>query len=399
MRIGYSTGTYPRATDTFIQQEIRNLRTLGVEVETFAVRRPPEGDMVGEEQRTERDRTYYLLPSRARDVAHSHLVWAVRHPSRYATAFLLALRMRSPGMRALGKQLLYFAEAGLLARAVTAHKLPHLHNHLADSSCSVALLASVLGGYPYSFTIHGPAEFFEPRRWRLDEKVRRASFVACISHFCRSQVMMFSASSDWEKLQVVHCGVDPSLYRSRRHHGTGDRLLFVGRLTPGKGVSLLLESVRRLRSSGLDVTLTVAGDGDARQELEALAHAKGVSQAVSFVGYQSQAAVRQLLEEADVFVLPSFAEGVPVCLMEALATGLAVVGTAVGGVPELVEHQRSGLLVPPGDVDALTGALERLITDCDLRTSLGAAGRTKVGQEFDGLAEAAKLRDLFATGQ
>ncbi len=396
MRIGYSTGSYPRAADTFIQQEIANLRLLGIDVETFAVRPPPEGEMVGEEQRTERDRTLYLLPVGVLHLVLSHLRCLARRPRGYAAAFRLALAMRPPGVRALLRQLFYFAEAALLSRAVEGRRIGHLHNHLADSSCSVALLASVMGSFTFSFTIHGSYIFFEAQRWRIDLKVKQAVFVVCISKFTRSQVMMFSSPSDWEKLRVVHCGVDPTRYKPRVHAGPGSRLLFVGRLTPGKGVSLLLESVRRLESEPLDAVLTVVGDGDYRAELERLALELRISSRVTFLGYQSQTAVRRLLAEADVFVLPSFAEGVPVSLMEAMAAGLPVVATAVGGVSELVEHERTGLVVPPGDVEALTAALERLILNADLRNELARAGRAKVEREFDGRAEASKLRDVLS---
>lgn len=395
MRIGYSTGSYPRVTDTFIQHEIRHLRELGADILTFAVRRPPDADMVGEEQRRERDRTYYLLPTTVTTVARSHWRCLRRDPARYVESVRLALSIRPPGLRALQKQVSYLAEAAVLAEALRARHVRHLHNHLADSSCSVALLASMMGGFTFSFTIHGSYIFFEPQRWRIDAKVRRALFVVCISHFCRSQVMMFSDASDWEKLQVVHCGIDPALYRPRVHDGPGGRLLFVGRLAPGKGVSLLLESLRRLRGKGIDVALTVVGDGEARADLEEEASSKGITEFVRFVGFESHEAIRQRLQESDIVVLPSFAEGVPVSLMEALAAGLAVVATAVGGVPELVEHERTGLVVPPGDVQALTGALERLVIDAPLRTTLGWEGRAKVEREFHGRLEAAKLRDIF----
>ncbi len=395
MRIGYSTGFYPAVSHTFIQREVDHLRRLGLHIETFGVRRPDDKAIVGNEQVRERERTHYLLPTRVRTLLSSHVRCFVRSAPRYFAAFRLAMAMRPEGLRALLKHLFYFAEAGLLAEQLHAHHIDHLHNHLGDSSGTVALLASSMSDVGLSFTIHGSYIFFEPKRWRIDLKVERARFVVCISEFCRSQVMMFSAPSQWSKLHVVHCGVDPSLYTMVSHHGVGRRLLFVGRLSHGKGLEVLFESIAQLRSDGVDVGLTVVGDGETRPRLERLARTLGIASSVTFVGSEPEDAVRRRLADTDIFVLPSFAEGVPVCLMEAMASGLAVVATAVGGVPELVEHGASGLLVPPGDVRSLTAALSRLVGDAPLRGVLGRAGREKVECSFDGRSEAIRLHGIF----
>lgn len=395
MRIAYSTGSYPAVSHTFIQREVDHLRRMGLDVQTFGVRRPDDDDIVGNKQVRERERTHYLLPTSVGALLESHLRCLIRRPRRYAAALRLALAMRPAGVRALQKQLFYFAEAGLLAQELCARRMDHLHNHFADSSCTVAVLASLMSDVPFSFTVHGSYIFFEVKRWRIDLKVERARFVICISQFCRSQVMMFSAPSEWSKLHVVHCGVDSSLYTTASHDGLGRRLLFIGRLSSGKGLEVLFESIGRLRSDGLEVGLTVVGDGEARPRLEALAETIGIARYVTFVGYEPEDAVRRRLADADILVLPSFAEDVPVCLMEAMASGLAVVATAVGGVPELVEHGTSGLVVPPGDARLLTEALSRLVTDAFLRGTLGSAAREKVERNFDGRSEAARLHTIF----
>ena len=395
MRIGYSTGSYPAVSHTFIQREVAHLRRMGLDIETFGVRRPDDKEIVGEEQVRERERTHYLLPTSVQTLLASHLRCLVRRPRGYIAAFRLAMGMRPAGLRALQKHLFYFAEAGLLAEQLRVQGIGHLHNHLADSSCSVALLASSMSEATFSFTIHGSYIFFELERWRVDLKVDRAQFVICISEYCRSQVMMFSEPSQWSKLQVVHCGVDPSLFPALSHQGPGTRLLFIGRLSHGKGLEVLFESIARLRSDSLDVELTIVGDGGTRARLETMAEALGISHSVSFVGFEPEDAVRRRLADADILVLPSFAEDVPVCLMEAMASGLAVVGTSVGGVSELVEHGTSGLLVRPGDVRSLTEALSRLVTDASLREALGRAARQKVERDFNGLSEAAKLHAIF----
>ena len=391
LRVAYMTGEYPRATDTFIQREVAALRASGVHVETLSVRRPASKEVVSDEVRAERERTYYLLPANPLRSAAAHLGLLFKHPGRYFSALGLALSSRPPGLKALAWQAAYFLEAGLVANRLREHNLSHLHNHFSNSSCSVAMLASALGGFTYSFTMHGPAEFYEPKYWRVDEKVRRAKFVACISHFARSQAMVFAPQEHWGKLHVVHCGVSPEQFEPRRHEGRGSRLLFVGRLAAVKGLPVLLEAVAHLAKDRQDVTLVVAGDGPDRAKLEAQAKRLGIGSRVEFRGYQSQAQVREVLRQTDVFAMASFAEGVPVVLMEAMAAGVPVIATRIAGVPELVEDGVSGFLVPPGEPQTIAEKAAMLLDNAELRNRFGAAGRAKVEREFNIATEALRL--------
>ncbi len=392
-RIAYMTGEYPRATDTFIQREVAELRRAGVSVETISIRRTDPKHHVGPEQREEFARTHYLLPASPWKLVSAHVRAAFASPGRYLRAMGLAWRTRQPGFRGHVYQLFYFLEAGMVTAIFRTHRIEHLHNHFGNSSCSVAMLASVMSGVPFSYTMHGPAIFYEPMLWRIDEKIARASFVACISHFCRSQGMTFSRPEHWHKLRIVHCGVDPDLFELRSHAGRGTRLTYVGRLAAVKGLPVLLEAMAALPT---DVRLSVVGDGEDRALLEAMTGKLGLKDRVDFLGFRSQTQVREQLAATDVFVMSSFAEGVPVVLMEAMATGVPVVATRIAGIAELVGDGVSGLLVSPGDTAALVAALERLIADAPLRARLGAAGREMVQREFDGRVEAAWLRAIFA---
>ncbi|MEL7333109.1 MAG: glycosyltransferase, partial [Cyanobacteria bacterium J06560_2] len=232
MRIAYLTGTYPRATDTFIQREVAGLRSHDVEVHTFAVRRPEDKQIVGPEQASEREKTFYILsekgvPSNLMGVVKAHLSLLVGSPGRYLRAIALALKTRQPDLKGLLYQLFYFIEAGTLADQVKKRDIDHLHNHFGNTSCSVAMLAAGLGGFSYSFTLHGPAIFFEPHRWRIDEKMKRASFVSCISNYCRSQAMVFAPYDIWDRLHIIHCGVNPTQFQPVTHSDSGSHLLFV----------------------------------------------------------------------------------------------------------------------------------------------------------------------------
>lgn len=383
MRIAYLTGEYPRATDTFIQREVAALRAQGIEVFTFSIRRTGSEHIVGPEQQAEADQTFYVLPVNPVQLLVAHLALLLRSPKRYLQAIKLAWRTHQPGIRGMLYQLFYFLEAGVVARQINQQQIQHLHNHFPDSSGTVAMLAAELGGFTFSFTMHGPYIFFEPLRWRLDEKLKRALFVCCISYFCRSQGMVFAPMEQWNRMHIVHCGVDPALFQLVSHVQVGRRLLYTGRLAAVKGLPILLESLVTLKATHPDVLLTVVGDGPDRQTLEQMAARLGLTDNVNFVGYQSQARVRQYMQETDVFVLPSFAEGVPVSLMEALAAGVPVVTTQIAGIGELVENGISGYLVPPGNAALLADRIAILLANPALRSQFGAAGRTKIEQEFD----------------
>jgi colanic acid/amylovoran biosynthesis glycosyltransferase len=397
MRIAYLTGEYPRATDTFIQREVFAFRKQGVDVQTFSIRRTGDEHIVGVEQAAERDRTFYILPVRpmALLIAHLHLLTA--SPMRYLSAIKLAWSTRQVGLKGTFYQAFYFLEAGILAHQIRQEKIQHLHNHFADSSCTVAMLAAELGGFTFSFTLHGPSIFFEPYRWQIGEKIKHALFVSCISHFCRSQGMIFAPSDRWNRMHIVHCGVEPSLFKQVSHQGMGKNLLYVGRLAVVKGLPILLESLVVLKRSHPDITLTVVGDGPDRAQLEQQTAQMGLTANVNFVGYQSQAEVREHMQQTDVFVMSSFAEGVPVVLMEAMAAGVPVVATQIAGVGELVEDGISGFLVPPGDPVLLGDRIEKLLPSAELRNRLGAAGRVKVEKEFNIDHEVTRLYHVMTT--
>ncbi len=393
--VAYLTGQYPRATDTFIQREVAALRALGLAVETCSIRRTGAEHLVGPEQCEEAARTFHILEA-ARNplrLAAAHLSALARAPRRYLAALALALRTAPPGLKGALYQAFYFAEAGVLAAHLRRIRARHLHNHIAEAAGTVAMLAARMAGIPFSFTLHGPGIFMAPAWWRLDEKIRRARFVACISHFARAQAMLLSAPEDWDKLHIVHCGVDPARYRAPEPPPQ-KRLLFVGRLAAVKGVPVLLEALAALRERHPEMRLTLVGDGPERGALEAAARNLGLQERTAFLGYLSQEAVAEQLARHDLFVLPSFGEGVPVVLMEAMAARLPVIATAVGGVGELVDPG-CGLLVPPGDSEALARAIDALLRDPARGHALGEAGAAKVAAHFDSRREAARLARLL----
>lgn len=393
-RVAYLVGEYPAVSHTFVLREVAALRAEGLEILTCSIRRTGPEHHRGPAERAEAEATFNVL-----DAARSPRrligaqIAALRRPGLYLRTLRKAWAMRGPGLRAALYQLIYFVEATVLAQHLQRQGVAHLHNHFAQASCTVALLAARLAGIPFSFTLHGPADFTDPRLWRLDAKIADAAFVSCISHFCRSQAMLASPPDHWSRLHIVHCGVEPARYDAPP--ATGKNLLFVGRLTAAKGVPVLIEAMPRIRSAHPDAHLTLIGDGPDRALLERLVRRLDLSKAVTFAGYQSQDEVARTLARTAVFVLPSFAEGVPVVLMEAMAARRPVVATRIAGIPELVEDGVSGRVVVPGDGAALADAVCDILAEPARAAAMGAAGRHKVEAEFDIAQQAVKLAMLF----
>jgi glycosyltransferase involved in cell wall biosynthesis len=307
------------------------------------------------------------------------------------------------------RHLAYFAQAVVLWHRCERDGISHVHAHFANVASDLALLASSLGGagFSWSFTMHGPTEFFDVHQYRLREKTIDAAFVVCISDFARSQLMSLSPPSAWDSLYVVPCGVDVTHFVGQRpEHGESAApppaqptdavdILCVGRLVPEKGHTVLIRTVAALRSHGLEARLTLVGDGPERATLESLVEKLGQTSYVSFRGSISHAEIKRMLSECDIFCLPSFAEGVPIVLMEAMAMGLPVVACRVMGIPELIEDRVSGRLVRPGSADELASVLSELIASPVLRSSLGQAACEQVTARFNLGVNVARLHALY----
>ncbi len=396
IRVAYLAAIFPRATDTWIQRELAALREAGVEIETFAIRRPDTSHIVGPEQQAEQDKvTYILEAAKSPKLFVSHAKLLVRSPRRYLNGLRLAWSTKRAGIKGGLYQLFYFAEAGLLAEELKSRKVQHLHNHFGDSGCTVSMLASELSGVPFSFTLHGPGIFFEAATWRLDAKINKAAFVACISYFCRSQAAIFAEPGDVEKLHIIHCGINTETLTPVEHVGVGSEIIFVARLAELKGISDLLRAISTLTAEHGQLRLTIIGDGPERTRFEKLADKLDLGNHVTFTGYLSQTEVADYLKRSHILVLPSYAEGVPVSLMEALASQVPVVATQVGGVSELVEDGVNGFIVRPGDIEHLAGRLDQLLSDGSLRQTMGEAGRATTVSEFNNTYESLRLKTLF----
>jgi colanic acid/amylovoran biosynthesis glycosyltransferase len=299
--------------------------------------------------------------------------------------------------RSLPYHFAYFAEACRLLPWCKSFGATHMHAHFGTNSAEVAMLARVLGGPPYSFTVHGPEEFDKPQFLGISEKIRRSAFVVAISSYGRSQLFRWIDYAQWSKVKVVHCGLEPSFHAVAAVQApTAPRLVCVARLCEQKGQLLLVEAVARLAAKGVRLDLVLAGDGDMRRQLEELIETHGLGKRVTITGWVSASRVRAEILAARALVLPSFAEGLPVVIMEAMALKRPVLTTYVAGIPELVSPGVNGWLFAPGDVDALADAIEdALALSSDDLNRMGEAAYARVLERHAIDTEAGKLAGFF----
>lgn len=397
MKVAYLINQYPKVSHAFIRREIRALEDAGAAVERISLRGWNEA-LSDADDAAERARTAYVLRERPLAIAAAVLTALWHNPRGFLAALGDCARLMRRSHRARIYHLIYLAEACVVARWIGVAGVDHLHAHFGTNSAEVALLAHHLTGIPFSFTVHGPDEFDKPESFGLAAKAARASFVCAVSSFGRSQLFRWLRHADWPKVKVVHCGLDRTfLAPPAEAPPPAGRLVSVGRLSGQKGQLLLVEAAARLVAEGRDLTLVLAGDGEMRPEIERLIAERRLASRVRITGWIGSAEVAAEIRAARALVLPSFAEGLPVVLMEALALERPVITTYVAGIPELVRDGISGWLVPAGDVERLAEAMARALDAPDEAIrAMGRAGRAAVVANHDAAAEAAKLRALFA---
>jgi colanic acid/amylovoran biosynthesis glycosyltransferase len=399
MRVAYLVNQYPKVSHSFIRREIRALEKLGVAVERISLRKSGE-ELVDAEDQLESEQTYVVLSGGASGLLYGLIRCLVTCPRALFRAARLTAQLARRVPRSW-KHWAYLAEAAALTSKYRTARPAHIHAHFGTNSATVAALWSALAGIPFSFTVHGPEEFDRPEALGLDIKIARARFVVAISNFGRSQLMRWCPSDHWKKLHVVHCGVDDSFLDPSKTSPVPDvrRLVCVGRLCEQKGHGILVEAAARLAEEGESFELVLVGDGPLRSQIEAHARDRGLNSRVRITGWKSGFEVTQELLAARALVLPSFAEGLPVVLMEALALQRPVISTYVAGIPELVTPGVCGWLVPAGSVTALCEALRSALrTPIERLEAMGEMGALRVREHHCAVTEAQRLRQLFFPG-
>ena len=362
----------------------------GFEVQRIALRGWQES-LPDAEDRQEQEKTQYVLRTGLLGLLVPWLLRLLRSPLRMSSALCLAIRLSRQTDGRLLHHWVCVAEASRILSWVAVFEARHLHAHFGTNSAEIAMQMRVLGGPPFSFTVHGPDEFLAPLG--LEDKIRRSAFAVAISSFGRSQLYLRTAAALWPKVRVVHCGLESGFYSGSTSTPTiNSRLVCVGRLCEAKGQLLLVDAVAQLNQRGVRVELVLAGDGPMRTEIENMVRELGLQDTVRITGWISADRVREEILAARALVLPSFAEGLPVVIMEALALRRPVITTYIAGIPELVKASENGWLIPAGSICALIAAIE----DCLSRSSdelekMGDEGRRLVIERHSIDTEAGKL--------
>ena len=396
MRIAYLTNQYPHVRHTFIRREIVALERHGVEVVRYSVR-DSGSDAVDPGDQAEYGRTRALLSAGKPALLAALVGAAVSRPARFLRALCQTVRFGRRSDRGVLRHLVYLAEACLLRKWLRADAADHLHVHFATNPAAVALFCRLLGGPTYSITIHGPEEWDRPEALSLKDKYEAAAFVVAVSDFGRCQVYRWTDLRFWPNVHVVRCGVDEAFLKGEPDPVPDtNTLVLVAGLVEQKGHLALIAALALVRDAGAEFRMVLVGDGPLRPVLEARVNDLRLTDRVVFAGWQSNAQVREHLRQARALVMPSFAENLPVAMMEALATGRPVLGTYIAGVPELVESGTNGWLVPAGNVRATADAVLHILrAPVDELSRMGRAGAERVRAMHDAAREAGRLKELF----
>lgn len=396
MKIAYLINQYPAVSHSFIRREIKALEEEGFEIVRYSIRRSPS-EIVDRADKLELGKTRFVLDVGIVGLLTGLLKVAITRPKRFLIATKLAIACGWNKDRGLLVHLAYLAEACVLLGWLTEANIDRLHAHFAFNPTAVAMLCRVLGGPPYSFTVHGPESIDRAIILSLDEKIKRASFVVAISSYCQSQLYRWCDRQYWSKIHIVRCGLDRPFFQQQiTPVPETSQLVCVGRLNEQKGHLVLLEAAHQLALEGIKFKLVLVGDGSLREQIESAIAQYNLQEYITITGWATNSEVCQHIINSRATVLASFAEGLPVVIMEALALGRPVVSTYIAGIPELVEPEVSGWLVPSGSVAALAQAMRQVLqSPTEQLSKMGRAGAAKVALQHDVTIEASKLAALF----
>lgn len=397
LNIVYILNSYPQPSHSFIRREIRALEAQGHNVTRIAMR-AGDAPLVDAQDVEEAAATTYVLRAGAGALGMAALRSFLAAPARFAAAMRLAIRCGRRSEAGVAKHLIYLAEAAHVVQLCRAARASHAHAHFGTNAAAAAMLSNALGGPAYSFTVHGPEEFDAPRALALGTKIARSKFTVAITSFGRSQLARWAGPDHWDRIKVVHCGVDKARFPARQPLPAGPpRFVIIGRFVEQKGQLLALDALAQLCETHPDAHLTLIGDGEMRTQIEDRIDALDLAARVTLTGWVDEARILEELNAAHALLMPSFAEGLPMVIMEAMAAGRLVIATYIAGIPELVQDGANGWLVPAGDVASLAGAMRALAETPDTKTAeMAQAARARVLDRHDAALEAAKLAALIA---
>ncbi|MEP4805187.1 MAG: glycosyltransferase family 4 protein [Hyphomicrobiales bacterium] len=397
MHVAYLTNQYPKVSHTFIRREILALEQQGIEVSRYSLR-GWDADTPDPQDQAEKHKTQYTLSGGILPLLMCLLICAFRFPRLFWSSLAATLVMARNSVRSWPYHLIYLAHASRIRLWLEKTTVSHLHAHFGTNPAEIAMLVHLMGGPEYSFTVHGMDEADNAARLGFEHKVARAKFVAAISAYTRSQLMRHVSPEHWSKIKIIHCGLPDNAFGRFEDFAPAptQRFLCVGRLSAEKGHRILLDAFAFLRKDYPNLELVLAGGGEMRTEIEDRISALKLDNSVRVTGWLSSDEVYTEIKKCHVLVQPSFIEGLPVVIMEAMAQSRPVISTYVGGIPELVQPGISGWLVPAGDTESLAGAMRAaLLSSAEDLRKMGRAARKRASNRHNIEVEAKKLSTLF----
>ena len=377
-RLVYLTTEYPHISHTFIRRELHGLEALGYDIQRVAMK-GGESQVEGDDAR-EAEITLQILTQPLYRQASQVLHGVLLAGSRLFGALFHMLSLNRASDRSLLRHFAYLFEALMLRSIAQRNNTDHIHVHFGTNPATVAYLTHLLGGPGFSVTVHGPVEFDQPYGQSLGEKLAAAKFVAAITNFCQSQVYRWLPMHCWSDVHIVPCSVGDEWFDAGRSIDQScSGLVSVGRLDEQKGQLLLVDAFANARKRGFSGKLVIVGDGPLRGAIEQRIYANGIEDSVELVGWRTAEEIRTYLLAAKALVLPSFAEGLPVVIMEAMALKRPVLTSRITGIPELVREGIDGYLFAPADTVALTEAMLELDeNDVEELSAMGENARQRV---------------------
>ena len=396
----YLAGELPKLSETFVYREIQGLRRRGIAVVTATVHDPAPG-FADEDLKRMAAHVVRLYGPGGKRIVLDVLGAARRKPIRTLGTIMIGARDALLGRRlTVSKRIkvLWQSLAGVaLAQRVGGKGCTHVHAHFAHVPTTIAMHCARQLGVGFSFTGHANDLFRE--RTLLEQKIRRASFVSCISAWHRAWYREIVPVAD-RAAPVIRCGVDTEDFKPGET-GDGTLIVGVGRLVEKKGFDTLIEACGLLRDRGVSFRCEIVGDGPEAAALGAQVERLGLVGVVGLAGARPNDVVRSMVRRAAVFCLPckddrdGDRDGIPVALMESMSCGVATVSGDLPAIRELIEDDTMGRLVPPGNSEALAGVLAELLSDGSKRRSIGDCGRAQIEREFSQAINCERLEAAF----
>jgi len=396
--MAYVVSQYPMLSMIFIIREVIQLRNLGFKIDVASINAADRGrEGLTETEAAEADMTYYVIPDGLGGALRAHGKTLLNNPGNYFKGWFRAIKLAGLDIRRLIYNVAYLTEALMIGVWMESRQQTHLHAHLGSQAATIAMFVKDVFGFSFSITVHGPDEFYDADHQYLGEKVIHSDFICCISHFARSQLSKLSPYEHWHKLKVARLGVDPSIFKPKKFNANPEvfEVICVGRLCSAKGQHVLVDAIALLLNDDRKIKLRIVGDGVDRQSLEKHVQELKVEQSIIFEGAVNQDRIRDLYSQADAFSIPSFAEGIPVVLMEAMSMEIPCVTTRITGIPELIRDGVDGLLVAPSDAQGLADALAKLMDEPELRKKMGKEARQRIIDKYNLEKNVDRLAEVF----